>query len=397
MRTVHHAVVLNLHQPAGNLEHLLEHSEWEAKEILFALDKIPRSLWPYEDVARIHLSLSGTLLETLSSPGFQERVYGIVKCGDLLWHLQNQRIFSILGTGYYHPVMPLIPEQDWDEHLGRWMGIAQHLFWRKDFGGFWPPEMGFTMEMIPHLRRFGYRYVIVDSEHIEAVTPMRWEELRYRPHVARYGGEEIAVIVRDRDLSNAQLSGMDEGWFMSEVHERTKNCNFDPLVTTCSDGENGGWFRNVCGKGNFWGTFYQPLLEWVRRGETEVRPVFIDDYLYHHGMHGEVRVKTGAWNTGWHHGHGFVQWTGSQAQQEALHRIGETSSALQSIRQRAERTGRAHDGFYRECEQAKWRLLRAETSCNLFWGEAWVNRCHRDLDEAWTRMQAAERMSHQSY
>jgi hypothetical protein len=35
-----------------------------------------------------------------------------------------------------------------------------------------------------------------------------------------------------------------------------------------------------------------------------------------------------------------------------------------------------------QLEQARWRLLRAETSCNLFWGEAWVRQIHSDLDEA---------------
>ena len=116
MRPVYHALVLNLHQPAGNLDTLLANSEWEAREILFALDRIPRSLWGYEDVARAHLSMSGTLLETLRSPEFQQRVYGIVKCGDLLWHLQNLKLFRILGTGYYHPVLPLIPPADWEEN-----------------------------------------------------------------------------------------------------------------------------------------------------------------------------------------------------------------------------------------------------------------------------------------
>src|ERR1041385_5794135 len=143
MGNVYHALVLNLHQPSGNLETLLTENEWAVKEVLFALDRVPRSLWEYEDVGRVHLSLSGTLLETLSRPSFQERVHGIVKCGDLLWHLQNQRIIQILGTGYYHPVLPLIPREDWDEQLRRWQGIAQHLFWRKEFPGFWPPEMAF--------------------------------------------------------------------------------------------------------------------------------------------------------------------------------------------------------------------------------------------------------------
>ena len=61
----HHALVLNLHQPPGNLQYLLEHHPWEAKEILFAMDRIPRVLWGHEDLARVHLSLSGTLLEDI--------------------------------------------------------------------------------------------------------------------------------------------------------------------------------------------------------------------------------------------------------------------------------------------------------------------------------------------
>ena len=253
MGDVFHALVLNFHQPSGNLDALLQNEEWEAKQILYALDRVPRSLWGYEDVARVHLSLSGTLLETLSNPGFQDRVFGIVKCGELLWTLQNQRLVQILGTGYYHPVFPLIPPADWDEHLGRWLGIGRHVFWRKEFSGFWPPEMGFCMEMIPSLKRAGYRYVIVDSEHVEPVASMGWEEVRYRPHIARYQGEEIVVVVRDRELSYAQESGMDSGWFLYELRERTKHCGFAPLVTTCTDGDNGGWFRNTSSEGNFWG------------------------------------------------------------------------------------------------------------------------------------------------
>lgn len=382
MRNVFHALVLNLHQPSGNLESLLTTKEWEAKEILLAFDRIPRSLWNYQDIGRAHLSISGTLLETLSHPDFQARVHGIVKCGDLLWHLQNQRIIQILGTGYYHPVLPLIPSADWDEQLRRWRSMAQHVFWREDFPGFWPPEMGFCMEMIPTLKRLGYRYVLVDSRHVTPVTSMRWDEARYRPHIARHGGEEIVVVVRDRELSDAQESGMDVGWFMREVHERTRHCDFPPLVTTCSDGENGGWFRNVSEKGNFWGAFYTPLLDRVRRGETEVRPVFIEDFLKEHGAQGEVRVNTGAWNTGWHNGDNFTQWTGSQAQKDAFKRVAETSDKLHATLGAAKGLG-TDAGAMQRLSEAHWHLLRAETSCNFFWGEAWLDRCHQDLDEVW--------------
>lgn len=71
MDSIAHALVLNLHQPPGNLEGLLLERPWEAKEILYAMDRMPRALWNHEDIARVHLSLSGTLLETLSNPDFQ--------------------------------------------------------------------------------------------------------------------------------------------------------------------------------------------------------------------------------------------------------------------------------------------------------------------------------------
>jgi 4-alpha-glucanotransferase len=387
---IHHALILNFHQPSGNLESLLQHNEWEAKEILWAMDRMPRTLWGYEDIARVHLSLSGTLLETLSNPAFQSKVYGIVKCGDLLWYLQNTVLFEVLGTAFYHPVLPLIPQADWEEQCERWLGIGRHIFWRPQFSGFWPPEMGFCMEMIPYLCKLGYRYVMVDSKHVEPLEPMRWEEIRYQPHFARYGSDEIIVVVRDRELSDAQESGMDWGWFAREVNERTKWCDFQPLVTTCTDGDNGGWFRNTSGKGNFWEYFYKDYLGRVRSNESTIQPTFITDYLDKYGAHGQVRVCKGAWNTGWHDGTGFTQWTGSQCQQEALSRIAEVSGNFHKLEHVCAENGTG-SSLHDLLNEARWRMLRAETSCNFFWGKAWVDRCHSDLNAAAKYLDEAER------
>jgi alpha-amylase/alpha-mannosidase (GH57 family) len=380
MSTIHHALVLNLHQPPGNLDYLLAEAPWEAKEILFAYDRIARALWDYEGLARVHLSVSGTLLEDLAKPDFQSRTYGIVDCGSVLWHFQNRDLFEILGTGYYHPVLPLIPEQDRGEHLSRWLAAARHVFWRERFDGFWPPEMAFSMELIPLLKRHGYRYVIVDSEHVEPLTDMRWEEVRYRPHIATYGDDSIVVIVRDRELSDAQESGMEYSWFLREVEERTRWCDFPPLVTTCTDGENGGWFRNTNMAANFWGAFYAELLEHTKSVGL-IQPTFITDYLNRFGAHGEVHVKTGAWNTGWHHGRDFTQWTGSQSQRDALVRVNAVSQCVNAALGRtAPSEAPVADIDRQALDEAWWRLLRAETSCNFYWGEEWVQRCHLDLD-----------------
>ena len=378
---IHHALVLNLHQPSGNLDHLRENpaTAHEPREILFAYDRIPRALDGCEDVARVHLAMSGTLLEALADPGFQSRFYGTVQCGDLLWRLRHPAI-DLLGTGYYHPVLPLIPPPDRVEHVRRWLGLAGHLFNRRH-QGFWPPELGFSMELIPLLRQHGFRFVIVDSEQVAPVTPMRWQDLRYRPHFARFGGEEIVVVVRDRELSIAQEGGMESGWFIREVEERTRFCDFPPLVCTATDGDNGGWFRNVDGASNFWGAFYRPFCEAAREGPG-IRPAFIQDYLDEHGAHGEVIVRTGAWNTGEHSGVGFRQWTGSAAQQEAWARQQRVSKAVHDARWAAGLRGGPSAEEARWQEEALWHVLRAQTSCHFFWGEAWVQRCHADLDAA---------------
>jgi 4-alpha-glucanotransferase len=201
----------------------------------------------------------------------------------------------------------------------------------------------------------------------------------------------LIVVVRDRDLSNAQESGMEADRFIEEVRARTQHCDFRPLVTTATDGDNGGWFRNTTHGSNFWSSFYEDLLERVRAGRSGgIRPAFISDYLDRHGAHGWVTVEPGAWNTGDHHGTGFVQWTGSAAQRDALARVSQLSEAVRTA-------GHAigDDGWAAGLlEQARWRVLRAETSCNLFWGEAWVPRCHDDLDEAAARLDQALHAAH---
>ena len=380
--TFYHALVLNLHQPAGNLEHLLAHNESEARDILLAMERIPRTLRGEQAWGRVHLSLSGTLLETLNHPEFQNRASGIVDCGALLDQWGSQGAIELLGTGYYHPVLPLIPPADWEAHLQRWQRCARRLFPRSAFQGFWPPEMGFCMEMIPLLRRCGYAFVLVDSEHVQPVTPMGWETLRYRPHIARFGDDEIIVIVRDRELSSLQANGTDLDGFLREVRARTQDCEFAPLVTTCSDGENGDWFRNAAPGGNFWEAFYQPLLNQVRAGASALHPVFIQDYIEQFGVFGEVTVGSGAWNTGWNDGRDFMQWAGTQAQKNALTRLDEISQAVQAALHNATPIGSRNPELLNLLEEAHWRVLRSETSCNFFWGDAWVMRCHADLDQA---------------
>jgi len=389
---VYHALGLNMHQPPGNLLALHNSKEaWEARQILWCYDRPTRMLEGYEDIARLHMSFSGTLLKQLEDPAVRETFRDVVNIHDFLERYKRSNI-EFTGTGLYHPVYPLTPQADWDAHTAWWLGLGRHLLGRERFQGFWLPEMGFCMEMIPMLKRHGYRYVLVDSWYIKPRREMRWEELRYRPYIARYEGEEIIVVPRDRELSDAQESGLDPGWFQYEIYERAKWCDFPALVTTWTDGENGGWFRTTHTESGFWGYFYHAILNKYRQGTLGFTPVHISEYLDKYPPTEEVDVHRGAWNTGHHWGGDFTQWTGSLLQKRGWDEIRNASTYYQKVKKRFdEHRDKASDpeDVRQLIMRAYDHILIAETSCNFYWGSSWVHRSFDDLEQAYYLLDTA--------
>jgi alpha-amylase/alpha-mannosidase (GH57 family) len=392
MTEVYHALGLHFHQPLGNLIALGQaDSRWEVKEILWCYDRPTRMLEGYEDVARLHLSFSGTLLKQFEDPAVRETFRDAVDIENFLDRYRRSGI-EFVGSGLYHPVYPLIPEQDWDAQTAWWIGLGRHLLGRDRFLGFWPPEMGFCMEMIPVLARHGYRYVVVDCWYIKPKRPMRWEEMRYRPYLARYGGAEIVVVPRDRELSNAQLSGLDPGWFAYEVKERTKGCDFPALVTTWTDGENGGWFRTATVESGFWGFFYRKVLDRFRAGTLGFSPIHLSEFIRRYPPTEEVEVHRGAWNTGHHWGGDFTQWTGSLLQKKGWDEIRRASGYYHDVKRLFDERARGvsdPEGTRHLVTQAYDHLLAAETSCNFYWGSRWVHRSFDALEEAYRLLDTA--------
>jgi 4-alpha-glucanotransferase len=392
MADVYHALGLHMHQPLGNLLALHNSDQaWEAKQILWCYDRPTRMLEGYEDVARLHLSFSGTLLKQLEDPGVRQTFRDVVDIEDFLNRYRRSNI-EFLGSGLYHPVYPLTPPADWDAQTEWWQGLGRHLLGREQFAGFWPPEMGFCMEMIPMLKRHGYKYVMVDSIFIKPKREMRWEELRYRPYLARYDGAEIIVVPRDRELSNAQLSGVDPGWFQHEVHERTKYCDFPALVTTWTDGENGGWFRTAQVESGFWGFFYRPLLERYRAGTLGFTPVHLSHYLEKFPPTEGVEVYRGAWNTEHQWGGDFTQWTGSLLQKKGWDEVRRASEYYWQVQRGFDQRKSAIDNPEEVRDlivRAFDHLLVAETSCNFYWGSRWVHRSFDGLEQAYYLLDTA--------
>ena len=162
---------------------------------------------------------------------------------------------------------------------------------------------------------------------------------------------------------------MEAGWLIHEVAQRTRYRHFPPLVTTRTDRDNGGWFRDTSPEANFWHVFDRNRPRRVRDNQSEgIRPGFIDDHLDRHGARGAVQLRPGAWNSGRHDGSGFTQSISSSAQQRALTRLDEISRAIYAARRDAVGISVRDPDVYLLLKQAHWQVLRGRDHLQPFLG-----------------------------
>jgi len=375
-QTISHALGLHMHQPPGNLQLLIEDNPWEAEQIIRCYERVPRYADRYKDVGHLHLGFSGILLEQFLDPGIVHAYRHIVDIPRMLENYRAATNVELIGMGYYHPIFPLIPEQDWADQLQRGRAIMQDVFGRAP-KGFWPPEMAFTMEMIPALLDAGYEYVVVDGVHVQ---PEDGTPDIYRPYLACHEDRCITVVPRDRAVSNAQESGLNPSWFAHEIRHKVEHSprpDEPRLVTTWSDGENGGWFRQTDENSGFFGFFFAPYMEQVRSGTYPARTVSLSSYIETHAPQQRAQVQTGAWNVGSTSGADFAQWAGSESQRKA---VAEVVAASRRYHRLAARESN-HPAVAELLQQARHTLLEGETSCYLFWGDSWIPHLYRHTRE----------------
>jgi alpha-amylase/alpha-mannosidase (GH57 family) len=376
-----------MHQPPGNLRYLIDYDPWAAEQIVRCYERPVRYARRYADVAQFHIGFSGILLEQLRSQEIIDRYRHIIDLPQLFADYRDTPNIEPVGMGYFHPIFPFIPSPDWGDQIRAGYEIISDCFGRAPHG-FWPSEMAFTMEMIPLLVKTGYRYVIVDGDH---VRPQDGIDDHFRPYLACYEGACITVIPCDNTLSRAQQAGLNPLWFYQEVHQRCFNSprpSQPRLVTTWTGGENGGWFRQLHEEAGFFGVYFAPYMESVRANQFSITPINLSQYIRSHYPTKHARVQTGSWNIGTMSGYGH--WTGSQRQRQAA-----TTIATLSQRYWALMADPARSTWSEELAIIRRLILEAQTSCYLFWGDAWLPRLEKLTLDADTRIHQLElKMQH---
>jgi 4-alpha-glucanotransferase len=387
---IFHFMGLIMHQPAGNLLDMLNggnDSAHDARQILLAYQRPVAYAERYRSEARFCVCFSGTLLEQLQDPYLVRRCSDIVDIPRMLERYALAENIDLAGTGYYHPLFPLIPEDDWDDHIVRGRNKIVEVFGRSPTV-FWPPEMGFSCNMIPRLARCGYKYSVCDGVHLRPIgDPIASEINVYQAYIAEHAGERVVLIPRDGFLSGAQQGGTHLDWFDHEASQRAGRFPRPTLVTTWTDGENGGWFRIEDEREQFWGGFFAPYMDQVRSGIASLTPTSISEYLAKNPTRLMAVAETGTWEYNPSQGDpSFWKWAHLLSQRDVLNKIRDVSRRFAAVEWPDE--GSSMETAASRKEAVRKEILLAEASDNLWHGENWlwksieaVRRAHCLLDE----------------
>lgn len=286
---VHHALGLHMHQPPGNLRLLIDCEPLIAEQIIRCYERVPRYVRRFPNHARIHVGFSGVLLEQLRDPDVVDSYRRIVDIPAILDAYAQTVGIELIGTGYGHPSFPAISEEDWKDHLVRGRQMMTEVFGCAP-QGFRPSETAFSPKMVPALVKAGYEYVIVDSGLLRSgqdpVDPLQ-------PYRLSVEDVSIVAVPRDEEISLAQSDGLDPPTFREMIQRRVQHlvpADQPCLVTSWSDGENGGWFRQMHEQSGFFGHFFAPLIEQIAAGTIDVQPVCLSDFVARHPPTEEAEV-----------------------------------------------------------------------------------------------------------
>ncbi|OGX29509.1 MAG: hypothetical protein A3B78_00300 [Omnitrophica WOR_2 bacterium RIFCSPHIGHO2_02_FULL_67_20] len=186
-------MAVHCHQPVGNFGFVFEEAFAKAYDpFLAALERHPG--------VRLALHYSGCLLDWLAEhrSAFLDRVRALVRRGQV----------EILASGYYEPILPLIPEADRQGQLAAMREAIRHHF-GDDATGAWLTERVWEPDLPATLSRAGLRYTMVDTNQFAPARPWLpralqvqddafWDLLGY--YATEHAGESVLLFPASKRL-----------------------------------------------------------------------------------------------------------------------------------------------------------------------------------------------------
>jgi len=277
---IYWAPLLHFYQPPTQLHWVLRKV---CNESYRPLVELFRNL-PY---AKVTVNINAVLAEMLYDHRFNDVIEG-------LWELAKRGQVEFTGSGKYHPILPLIPQEEMRRQITQNTKTNRRFFGQAySPKGFFPPEMCYGKEIVKPVLDTGHQWVIMSG----VACPVEWPMKVI--HEVSLDGERLAVFFRDDILSNKiSFQNIDAGGFIGHLRELRGDGADDVYVITAMDAETFGHHIQ-----NWEKLFLTEVYETLEPDEAEgaqlaiVSPVTISGLLdiFPRGL--AVEPKASSWST----------------------------------------------------------------------------------------------------
>ena len=237
------ANLLHIYQPPQQEERIIKKVVRESySPVLDVLEARPS--------VKITLNICASLTEQLIKYGFKEIIERISK-------LANRGQIEFTGSAKYHPILPLLPEDE----IKRQIELNNETN-KKYFGNIWKPtgfflpELAYSKKVARIIQELGYQWIVLDEIAFngklgEVVFDINYEMKNLSPIRDQKG---LKIIFRNRGLSllffgtwldsvdpvrsNSASNGVDKFFYAVKKDKRSNK-----FLVTAFDGENLGHHR----------------------------------------------------------------------------------------------------------------------------------------------------------
>ncbi len=203
---------LHLYQPATADDHTIkEATEKSYLRIIRALEEHPR--------VKFTLNINGCLIERWQELSYSSLIKRVNR-------LIEKKQIELTGTAFYHPILPLVPEEEAVKQIKE-----QEKILKKHFGknlplrGFFFPEMAYGQEAGKLIKRLGYQWIIAGELSYNG----RLNQVDFSK-ICQDKKNKLKVIFRSRNLSRSYVP--DE-----LIKIIKKEGNDKKIIITATDGE----------------------------------------------------------------------------------------------------------------------------------------------------------------
>jgi len=218
---IYWAPLLHFYQPPTQLHWVLDKvCEESYRPLIKVFRDIPS--------AKVTVNINGVLTELLRDHGKSDIIRGLAKLAE-----NGQLEFT--GSGKYHPILPLIPQDEMRRQIIQNHQTNQRLL-GKIFAprGFFSPEMCYSPEMVEPIIETGHQWVLLGG----IACPVDWPLDII--HEMSSDGQKLSVFFRDDILSNKVcFHGINAQGFLEHLIQ-LKGDHEDIYVITAMDAETFG-------------------------------------------------------------------------------------------------------------------------------------------------------------